>query len=127
MLDIFIWWLYNKVYFVMSENNSTFRIILMGVLILSGAINTIGKLYYYSKLISFKILNMSIKEDIIKNSFIHICRYSSINYRQLFYFLDNFWHCLYILPWRKKIQKDLKWECFKLSQKGWRQKWIDFC
>ena len=30
----------------MSENNSTFRITLMGVLILSGAINTIGKIHY---------------------------------------------------------------------------------
>lgn len=62
----------------MSEITNTFRLTIMGLMILSGAINTIGN-SALTQLISSKTPSMFMKEGTINSSSTPTCKYLIIN------------------------------------------------
>ncbi len=54
-------------------DSSTFKITIIGLMILAGAINTIG-LFFFIQLINFKIGRLYMKGPIINISFILTCK-----------------------------------------------------
>lgn len=93
----------------MSDITSTFRITIIGLMIVSGAINTLGS-HLFIQHINSKIGNSYMRDHIISTFSIPTCKPLPCS-------LVNFWHWLHSFGENVGTHKNSKWTCLKLDPK----------